>query len=373
MEGGDKTFSARAAAAAPALALDAAEELRLNLSDAQLIAEAVEINNAQVGDDKTLERYRDHLEHFSDYLASAQGASFYTARRRHIQLFMKHLQKPGGAKPHELRLPCSWCKQRGYPDGRQGSGWSPSYCKSHLSAIRFLYRHFALEEDLPDFDPSTHLTSPKVVPQRGFTPTKEEVRRFLDATGKPRDRLLAYWMFYAPSRRAPFARARWRDLDLAAGTWRLLGKNKKPDKFDLHPALVREFRAYRRTQLREAERNPAIRDALADEETAFVLLTRTGNPVHPASLGKMVKWRATRAGIGVKDAGGRWDAPGGLTSRLSPHALRRAWAEIALNDEEVPIDVVSQVLCHADISTTRRHYAPTKPERASKALVSMSV
>lgn len=62
---------------------------------------------------------------------------------------------------------------------------------------------------------------------------------------------------------------------------------------------------------------------------------------------------------------------GGLISQVSPHAYRRAWATIALNEKEMPIDVVSEVLKHADIATTRRHYAPTKSERARAALIGM--
>jgi integrase len=56
---------------------------------------------------------------------------------------------------------------------------------------------------------------------------------------------------------------------------------------------------------------------------------------------------------------------------LTPHALRRAWADHALNDPDDPvsIEVVSEVLNHKDISTTRRHYAGTKPERAKAALL----
>lgn len=63
----------------------------------------------------------------------------------------------------------------------------------------------------------------------------------------------------------------------------------------------------------------------------------------------------------------------GLTSRVSPHSYRRAWATIALNEKELPIDVVSEVLKHSDIATTRRHYAPTKSERARAALVGMRI
>jgi hypothetical protein len=59
--------------AAPARFLDQFEELRMNLSSEQLIAEAIEINHASIGKEKTLERYRDHLVHFSHYLASAHG------------------------------------------------------------------------------------------------------------------------------------------------------------------------------------------------------------------------------------------------------------------------------------------------------------
>lgn len=122
----------------------------MELSDQQLIAEAIETNHVGVRKDRTLDRYRDHLVHYSHYLASVFGLSFYTARRKHVRMFMNHLAKPGGPKPHESRLQCAWCKTRGYPDGRSGPGWSPSYRKSYLAAIKFLYLHFLAEEDLPD-------------------------------------------------------------------------------------------------------------------------------------------------------------------------------------------------------------------------------
>ena len=345
----------------------------MNLSDEQLIAEAIEINHAGVGKTGTLERYQDHLVHFSHYLASAHGETFYSARRKHVRLFMSHLEKPGGDSPHAARLRCEWCRVRGYPDGRSGSGWSASYRKSYLSAIKFLYRHFQAEEDLPDHNPAALEASPRIVHKRGYAPSREEVKKLLRGPGSPRGRLLANWMFYAPSRRKTFADARWRDIDLEAGTWEVLGKGEQVDVFALAPPLLRELRLYQRWQLSEAQRNLAMRDALSDPETAYVLLTRNGNPTHPESVGKILTWHAIRAGVGVHKANGRHDAPGGVTSRVSPHAMRRAWATIALNDEEQPIDVVSEVLKHKDISTTRKHYAPTKSERARAALVTMRV
>lgn len=345
----------------------------MDLSDEQLVAEAIEINHAGVGKDKTLERYQDHLVHFSQYLASVHGKTFYSCRSKHVRLFMGHLTRPGGPTPHQSRLGCEWCRARGYPNGRAGQGWSASYRKSYLSAIKFLYRHFLAEEDLPDHNPAALKTSPKIVLKRGYTPTREEVKKLLEAPGSPKARLIVHWTFYAPSRRATFADALWRDIDLDEGTWELLGKGDKADIFVLNAPLLRMFRIYRRWQLSEAEKNPAIRDALSDPETAFVLLTRTGKRTAPESIYKMLRRHAVRAGVGVYNTKGRWDAPGGLSSRVSPHAMRRAWATIALNDEEQPIDVVSAVLLHRDIATTRRHYAPTKPDRARAALLNMRV
>jgi integrase len=356
---------------APARFLDEFEERRMNLSDEQLIAEAIEINHAGVGADATLERYRDHLVHYSQYLASAQGGTFYSARRKHVRLFMGHLEKAGGERPHASRLRCEWCRSRGYPDGREGPGWSASYRKSYLSAIKFLYRHFLAEDDLPDLNPAALERSPRLVHKRGYTPTKEDVKRLLAAPGSPRARLLAHWSFYAPSRRKTFVDARWPDIDLEAAEWEVVGKGGRVDVFALAPPLVRQFRLYRRWQLSEADRNPAMRDALGRPETAYVLLTRGGKPMRPDGANRMLRWHAIRAGVGVCAASARWDSPGGRTSRLSLHAMRRAWATTALNDEEVPIDVVSEVLKHRDIATTRRHYAPTKSERARDALTTM--
>jgi integrase len=358
---------------APARFLDQFEELRMELSDNQLIAEAIEINHAGVSKEKTLERYRDHLEHYSQNLASAHGLTFYTARKKHVRLFMSHLEKAGGQRPHDSRLRCEWCRVRGYPDGKAGVGWSASYRKSYLSAIKFLYRHFWAEDDLPDHNPAALEASPKIVLKRGYTPTREEIKRLLTTPGTPRGRLLAHWMFYAPSRLATFSDARWPDIDLDLGEWEVVGKGDQMDIFALAPPLLREFRLYRRWQLSEAAQNPAMRDALSDPRNAYVLLSRNGSKTWPQSIAKMLIWHAVRADVGVHKARGRWDAPGGLTSQISPHAMRRAWATTALNDEEVPIDVVSEVLKHRDIATTRRHYAPTKSDRASAALVNMRV
>lgn len=215
-------------------------------------------------------------------------------------------------------------------------GWSASYRKSYLCAVKYLYKHFQAEEDLPDHNPAVLEIAPKVVYKRGYSLTKEEVRRLLDGEGRPKGRLLAHWTFYAPSRLKTFSDARWPEIDLDAATWEVVGKGGKVDVFALHPALVREFRAYRRWQLSEAQRNPAMRDALANPETAYVLLTKNGKRTHPNTVGKMLKRYAARNGVGVQQVEKAWDMPKGVTSLVSPHAMRRTWATLALNDEDDP-------------------------------------
>lgn len=77
----------------------------MNLSDDQLIAEAIAINHGDIKE-KTAARYEDHLVHFSQYLASAHGLDFYSAKSKHVRLFMSHLQQEGGALPPTFRSSC---------------------------------------------------------------------------------------------------------------------------------------------------------------------------------------------------------------------------------------------------------------------------
>lgn len=345
------------------------EAIRWGLSATTLIREAIEVNHKQASE-TTLRDYEKDLDHFTAYLDSVWQRSPYTAQRKHITMFINHLSRQGGATPDPSRQFCSWCAARSYPDGKDGCGWSPSSIKGALSAIRFLYHHFNCEEDLPDIDPSRGLKAPKVAHKHQWTPTEDEVRDLLNAPGGITDKLLAYWLYYAPSRVEPIRQARWGDIDLDAKTWNLVGKNGKVDQFVLNDELVLVFKQYRKEMVKKAATNKKIANALSDPETAYVLLTRNGKQFAKQQIAKMLKRRAVRGGVAVISCKPDRNNTDGKTSKVSPHALRRAWAQHALNDPDdpVPLDVVSEVLRHSDISTTRRHYAPTKPARAQDAL-----
>jgi integrase len=183
-------------------------------------------------------------------------------------MFMNHLSKPGGPRPHDARLQCIWCKTRGYPDGRSGPGWSPSYRKSYLAAIKFLYHHFLAEEDLPDLNPAALEVAPKVATKLGYTPSSEDVKKLLQCPGTPRGRLLAHWLSMRP-RAGRRSQTLWRDIDLDQGTWRVMAKGEKFDIFDLAPPLIRAFRLYRHWQLSEAQRNEARRNCRSTSSPRF--------------------------------------------------------------------------------------------------------
>ena len=133
--------------------------------------------------------------------------------------------------------------------------------------------------------------------------------------------------------------------------------------------LAGELRQYRDWQALQAENNPAIADALRYSDTAFVLLTHRGRPLVGQSIAKLIQTRAKRAGVAVQIKDGR------TTTRITPHALRRAAASHWLNDPEhaASIDLVQQMLGHSDISTTRRHYAFTSEERFSREMMRRSI
>ena len=342
--------------------------------DGALIEEAVEVNHKEVAA-KSREEYRVDLGHWAEYLHSKFETDLLQAEKKHVRAFMLHLEGEGGSKPAASRVGCKWCERKGFPVGRDGDPLSASRRKKYMSALRFFYWHAMEEENLASVDPTYRLPSPTVTTTRQYTPSKEEVKRLLGVKGGDlRETLLAHWIYYAPSRRETFREARWVDiegLDTDDCFWHIpKAKGGRADGFPVPPKLRNLLRKWRDAQIEEAKGNGKIADALANERTAFVLLSRNGRPLHSSTINKLLKVRAIRAGVGTITKN-TTESVDGKSSKVHPHCLRRAWADHALNDKKAPatIDEVSEALGHADIATTRRHYARTKPDRARKALL----
>ena len=138
------------------------------------------------------------------------------------------------------------------------------------------------------------------------------------------------------------------------------GKNDSWRMIHIHPTLMRELRHWQLAQATRAKRSSALAQALAEPETAFVLPTRSGKQLAHSAMYKQLKLRATRAGVYVYGTGQGEDR-----SRVTPHALRRTFATLLLNQGH-HLDAVADVLGHRSVDTTRNHYAfasmrPTHP------------
>ncbi len=325
------------------------------LPDDELIAEFVA--QADVAE-TTRVAYRTHLREFAAWLVHPRttrttgAGSLIDARRADVARFMAYLQSgdryAAAKSPRLAKLP------------------SASTRKSFLASVRRFYRYL-LSVELVESDPTYAIDRPKVRTRPGLTLTAEQLRALLDAPGAPRDRVQVYLLVYTAARMNEIRTLRWQEVDLDGRVMRLHGKGDKYRTIDIHPRLAPELRRYRIWQDEQAERNPAIREALARPETNFVLLTRNGRQLGDTAIYKQLMRRACLAGLfplGKKHREHR--------SQVTPHALRRTFATLLLNDGH-HIDAVADVLGHESIDTTRRHYAFSSSERRKATIESFDV
>jgi integrase len=327
------------------------------LTNEKLIGEFIALGEQ---DALTLAKYEKHLGEFAEWLAP-EGRGLLDAQRRDVLRFLAYLRTDGrvqldGARPE--------------PRGWRGN-LSASTRKGYLAALREFWRHCA-RMDYTDRDPTSGVPCPKVEHRPGLTLTRDELRRFLDAPGRPRCRVIAYLYAFTAARSSQVRRLRWEDVDFERKEISFHTRSKsKFNVVPLHPELDAALRRWKAQQEHAARRNERLAAALADPETAFVLLTYNGKPLAHSTPAKQLKWRAAR--VGVKPH--RLAAVVGRenTSRVHPHALRRTWATRMLNEFNASLEDIADVLNHSSTDTTRKHYAFTSNERKRKTVASFAV
>jgi integrase/recombinase XerC len=236
------------------------------------------------------------------------------------------------------------------------SALSPSTRKNYLASLRSFYR-FCVAVGLVETDPTVMVRTPRVVTTPGLYLSASEIRRLLDAPGTPRERIQTYLLVFTAARSGELRALRWDDIDLHGRTMRLTGKGGRSRTIDIHPLLMVELRRWHVHQDHEAEGNASVRAARADPSTDFVLITSRGRPVQTSTIYRQLKRRACEVGLHPLEPGKHEHR-----SLVSPHALRRSFATQLLN-KGLPIDAVADVLGHASLDTTRRHYAFSDDER----------
>jgi integrase len=240
---------------------------------------------------------------------------------------------------------------------------SASSRKGYLSALRAFY-YFCLDSHYINHDPTAGIRAPKVEHRPGLTLTAEELQQFLDAPGSERDRIQAYIFVFTAQRVGALRDLRWRDVNWDERELTFHGKGGKTNVLPIHDELLGALSRWRWALLEKAEKNPLIAAALYNGETAYVLLTYHGRPVTAQTLGKQVKWRAARCGLRLHNSG---DVYHENKSQVHPHALRRSWATLQRR-RGIALEDIADVLAHASIDTTRKHYAFPPSEAKRRAV-----
>lgn len=259
--------------------------------------------------------YTDFILSRKAILVSDKTLVFYynTAGR-----FVRWLTKRGKLSPSEIDAR----DVRLYLNEFVDSGAKASYINGHARAIRtflkFLYQEKYIYEmvtfQMPPAGDKEHL--PHL--------SADEVKKVLQACENPRDKALIMLMVDSGLRRSEVLTLNWEDVDVQTGSVHIQhGKGGKSRSVVIGAKTRRALLAYRRT--------------LEQFENAPLFQTKEGNRFTENGLRSLLLRVGERAGV-----------------HISPHALRRTFATLALRAGMSPLHLQG-LLGHTTLEMTRRY------------------
>ena len=273
--------------------------------------------------DESLSAYLHRLE-------NTRGASPHTLRAysRDLQHFLSFLEDRGlrdmaALTPRTLR---AWL---GTLDER---GLAPSTIQRKLSSVRGFLRHLADEGQI-EVNPALGLRQRRRPRHLPSVLSEEEIASLLLAPDPStplglRDRALLEVMYSAGTRAAETVGLDRKDLDLAHGVARVLGKGRKQRLAALGSYAVKALQAYL-----NAPDRPRPRRSNPDA----VFLGQKGTRLSTRSLERIVARHVSGAGI---------------RRHATPHTLRHSFATHLL-DRGADLRSVQELLGHAHLVTTQ--------------------
>ena len=266
---------------------------------------------------------------------------------RQLDAYCEHLRSERQVSPHtlyayrrDLDKVLGWCEKQNISSWAaldiqrlrsliarlHSQGQSSRSLARLLSAVRGLY-HYLNREGLCDHDPANGLAPPKG--ERRLPKTLDTDRALQLLEGAVEDDFLArrdqaiLELFYSSGLRlSELCALRWRELDLANGEVRVLGKGGK--------ARIVPVGSHARAALAAWGADTGI---VADQP---VFPGRNG-PISPRAVQARLRTLAQRQGI--------W-------KRVHPHLLRHSFASHVL-ESSGDLRGVQELLGHADIATTQ--------------------
>jgi integrase/recombinase XerD len=272
-------------------------------------------------DDDAIDRFIDAVW-IEDGLASNTLAAY----RRDLRLFADWLQRNGSGTLNETRE----ADLRAYAVARH-PGSAATSANRRLTVFKRYFR-WALRERLLDVDPTLKLSAARQPLRVPKSLSEAQVEALLAAPDAEtprglRDRTMLELMYASGLRVSELVTLKTVHLSLSEGALRVTGKGSKER---LVP-FGEEAQSWLQRYL------GAARAAILGRQTSDALfVTARGRPMTRPMFWKLVKAHAVRAGI---------------TSPLSPHTLRHAFATHLLN-HGADLRAVQMLLGHADISTT---------------------
>ncbi len=253
----------------------------------------------------TLAAYRSDLSALGTWLAQ-RGVAMIEARREHLLEFL------------------SW---------RVGQGARPRSTARLLSSVRRFYRYCVREGRIKD-DPSARIDMPRLGRPLPKSLTESEVERLLDAPdlSSPlgqRDRAMLEVLYSSGLRVSELVRLRMDEVNLRQGVVRVIGKGNRERLVPLGEEAQSWLERYVKTARGELLGQGRVSD--------YVFPTRRSDHMSRQSF-----WQAIK----------RYAALAEITSPLSPHTLRHAFATHLLN-HGADLRAVQMLLGHSDLSTTQ--------------------
>jgi integrase/recombinase XerC len=266
---------------------------------------------------------RPPIDAFLDYLRVERRASTHTldAYGRDLVALAQWLDDAGVAAWDELRGD----RLRAFIAAEHRRGLSGKSLQRRLSACRRFFS-WQLKHGLLAADPSAGLRAPKAQRKLPQVLDADEAARLVEVpTDVPlgvRDRALLELFYSSGLRLSELCALRWRDLDLAGGEVRVLGKGSKVRIVPVGSHARAALAAW------------GSESGIAANKPVFP--GRNG-PISPRAVQSRLRTLAQRQGI--------W-------KRVHPHLLRHSFASHVL-ESSGDLRGVQELLGHADIATTQ--------------------
>ncbi|PWN57079.1 site-specific tyrosine recombinase XerD [Abyssibacter profundi] len=270
------------------------------------------------------------IDRFVDMLWMERGLSdlTLTAYRSDLEGFARQLYQQGIAD----LLSADAAAVQACLGARLQRGHKPRTVARLLSSLRRFYRYL-VREAIIEADPTALIQSPRLGRPLPKTLTEQDVERLLNApdTRTPlglRDRAMLETLYASGLRVSELVGLQVHEVNLRHGVLRVTGKGGRERLVPLGETAAQWVDRY----LREAR--PALVEMRRSDD---LFVTQRGQAMTRQNFWRIIKQTAVRAGV---------------SSPLSPHTLRHAFATHLLN-HGADLRAVQMLLGHADLSTTQ--------------------